>query len=52
MKTAAYRTNKTRIPYPNAASRQELLGKLVDHLLVGAIGIACVTALMFFVTLA
>jgi len=54
MKTATYHTNKTRqnFSYPNAATRRELLDKFVDHLLTGAICIACVTVLLFFVTLA
>ena len=54
MKTAtAYQTKtKTYIPYPNAATRQELLHKFVDRLLAGASCVACVTVLLFFVTLA
>lgn len=54
MKTATYQTNKAReyIPYPNAATRRDLLNKFVDYLLTGAICVACVTALLFFVTLA
>ena len=54
MKTATvYQTkNRTYIPYPNAATRRELLNKFVDRLLAGAICVACVTALLFFATLA
>lgn len=54
MKTTVYQhsVNKPAVPYPNAASRKQLLDKFVDQLLVGAIGVACVTALLFFMTLA
>lgn len=54
MKTTVYHhsVNKPAIPCPNAASRKQLLDKFVDQLLVGAIGVACVTALLFFMTLA
>lgn len=54
MKTATYRTNKAKsyVPYTDAATRRALLDKFVDHLLTGAICIACITALLFFMTLA
>lgn len=54
MKTTVcqHSVNKPAVPYPNAASRKQLLDKFVDQLLVGAIGVACVTALLFFMTLA
>lgn len=54
MKTTAMYRNERRvgIPYPNAADRRKLLEKFVDHLLIGAICVAGVTALMFFLTLA
>ena len=44
--------NKPAVPYPNAATRKQLLEKFVDQLLVGAIGVASVTVLLFFMTLA
>lgn len=54
MKTTVYHNpvNKPAVPYPNAATRRQLLDKFVDQLLIGAIGVACVTALLFFMTLA
>lgn len=44
--------NRPAAPYPNAASRRKLLNKFVDQLLVCAMGVACITALLFFMTLA
>ena len=54
MKTATAYQSKTQayIPYPNAATRRELLNKFVDRLLAGAICVACVTVLLFLATLA
>ena len=54
MKTATVSQTKAQeyIPYPNAATRRELLDKFVDRLLAGAICVACVTVILFFVTLA
>lgn len=54
MKTATAYQVKTQeyIPYPNAATRRELLDKFVDRLLSGAICVACVTVVLFLVTLA
>lgn len=38
--------------YPNAATRQETVNKLLDRLLVGAMSVAAVVALLFLLTLA
>ena len=38
--------------YPNAATRRETINKLMDRLLIGAIAVAAVVALLFFMTLA
>lgn len=39
------------IPYPNAATRQEMLHKLLDLLLVAAIGAALAACLIFLIVL-
>ena len=56
MKTATvYRSDYTKrpsLPYPNAATRREMLNKLIDYLLIGAMGVAAVTVVLFFLTLA
>ena len=39
-------------PYPNAASRREVLHRFVDFLLVGAIGIAFAALVLFMPVLA
>jgi len=49
MKTIAYKTNALdRIPYPNAATRREVLHKVLDALLLTAsgIGVGAIIALM------
>ena len=38
--------------YPNAATHQENVNKLMDRLLIGAISVAAVVVLMFLLTLA
>jgi hypothetical protein len=40
------------LPYPNAATRRQILNKLVDLLLVGAIGIAFAAIVLFLPVLA
>ena len=40
------------IPYPNAATKQELLHKSLDLILVGAIGAGLAACLLFFLALA
>lgn len=56
MKTAiAHRTDYAQmpnIPYPNAATRREILGKFLDLLLVGAIGIGAAAIFLFMLALA
>ena len=41
-----------RIPYPNAATRKEMLRKIVDLLLVAAIGAGAAASLLFLMALA
>lgn len=43
---------RTAIPYPNAATRREILHKTLDYLLCVAIGVAATVALLFFLTFA
>ena len=56
MKTATIRYNNAkaqpRIPYPNAATKKELFAKLIDLLMVGALGAAMAALLLFFLVLA
>lgn len=54
MKTAAVKRrsfNMPVIPYPNAATRQEMLHKFLDLLLVAAIGAGLAASLIFLVVL-
>lgn len=55
MKTAAVKQNPYRqgpfLPYPNAATRQDVLQKLVDLLLMGAIGIGSAATILFLLVL-
>ena len=41
----------TSIPYPNAATKQELLHKFLDLLLVGAIGAGLAASVIFVLLL-
>ena len=55
MKTATInnfnrRTNKGK-RYPNAATRREVMNKVLDNLLVGAIGVAAAASLLFVLLL-
>lgn len=55
MKTATIYKAKTRTAigkrYPNAATRQEILHKVLDNLLVGAIGAGAAASLLFVLLL-
>ena len=54
MKTTAYRTNfanRPHAPYPNAATYREVLHKVLDLLLVGAIGAGAAAAFLFMAVL-
>ena len=54
MKTATVsrtKNNRPVFPRPDAFTRRKMLDRCVDQLLVVAIGAACVTALLFFMTL-
>ena len=52
MKTALYRNTRPNLPYPNAATRREVLNKFLDNLLIAAMVVASVTAFLFLATLA
>lgn len=51
MNTATYHTTSKNIPmkraYPNAATRQEIRHKILDTLLVGAMGAGAAASLLF-----
>ncbi len=49
--TTAYRRSATKMHIPNAATRREILHKLLDLLIVGAIGAAAAAALLFLIAL-
>ena len=55
MKSATVHTHapsRSHIPYPNAATRYEVMHKFLDNLLITAMVLAAVTAFLFFLTLA
>ena len=56
MKTATIRRTKMNsapvVPYPNAATRQEMLHKLLDLVLVCAMGAGTAACLLLFLVLA
>jgi hypothetical protein len=52
MKTATYRDTRPSLPYPNAATRREVMNKFLDNLLIAAMVVAAVTVFLFLVTLA
>lgn len=56
MKTVTTRKNHPRrscsLPYPNAATRQQLLDQFVELLLTGAIGIGAAAIVLFILVLA
>lgn len=52
MKTATIRTARPSAPYPNAATRRQILEKFVDNLLIAAMVVAAVTVFLFLITLA
>lgn len=55
MKTAVVKrtnfNNMPVIPYPNAATREEMLHKILDLLLVAAIGAGLAACLIFLIAL-
>lgn len=52
MKTAVYHANRPNLPYPNAATRRELVNKFLDNLLIAAMVVAAVTVFVFLAALA
>ena len=56
MKTATMKRTRMNtapvFPYPNAATRQEMLHKLLDLILVGAIGAGCAACLLMLLAMA
>ena len=49
-----YRTDYAKepnLPYPNAATRRELLNKFLDLLLMGALGVGAAAILLFALAL-
>ena len=55
MRTYAINDCKTKarrgLPYPNAATRQEMLNKFIDLLLVGAIGAGLAASMLLLLVL-
>ena len=55
MKTAAQRTtfvSRPRIPYPNAATKGQIIDRFVELLLTAALGIGAAAILLFILALA
>ena len=56
MKTVTTRKNHSQrrcgVPYPNAATKRQLLDQFVELLLAGAVGIAGAAILLFILALA
>lgn len=47
MKTAtAYRPTEV-VPYPNAATRRQIINKIIDHVLIWACGMGIAAMLLF-----
>lgn len=54
MRTAVYQNTRRVmpvIPYPNAMTRKETLHKILDLLLVAAMGAGCAASLLFLLVL-
>ena len=55
MKSATYyrpaRTTREVIPYPNAATRRQIMEKAIDLLLLAASGAGTAAAILFLLTL-
>ena len=51
MKTAVCKPNIRPIPYPNAATRQEILQKLLDTALVAASGMGIAAMILLLLVL-
>lgn len=49
--TVPYKTNRPAIPYPNAATRRQVLQKVLDTLVITASGIGLSAALLLMMTL-
>lgn len=56
MKTITYRTTdfakRPHIPYPNAATRQQILDRFVELLLMAGLGIGAAAIVLFLFALA
>lgn len=56
MKTATIYANtttqRTGLPYPNAATRRQVIHRILDLLLMGAIGMAFAAIFLFLTTMA
>ena len=51
MKTAVYKRFSARPAYPNAATRYEIVHKVLDLLLVAASGMGIAAILLLYITL-
>lgn len=56
MKTITYNTadlaNRPHIPYPNAATRRQVLDRFVELLLMAGLGVGAAAILLFILALA
>ncbi len=52
MKTASVYRSTGTIPYPNAATRRQILNKVLDYVLVAACGMGIAAMLLFLLSVA
>lgn len=52
MKTTTTTIRKAALPYPNAATRKQIMNKVLDLLLMAAIGAGIAAMLLFLLALA
>jgi len=51
MKTATVYRSTEVVPYPNAATRRQILNKILDYVLVGACGMGLAAMLLLLLTI-
>ena len=51
MKTATVYRSTEVVPYPNAATRRQIINKILDYVLVGACGMGIAAMLLLLLTI-
>ncbi len=49
--TVSHQNRRSALPYPNAATRQQVFQKFLDHALIAASGIGITVMLTFLLTM-